>query len=148
MRCMNCGLPLAPGNNLSNCPRCGASLNAFQGAARQQANWGNMGSTPQQNPWSQAGVPGGSSPFTQQGYTQQSGPSSPGMGEFNRGMASDRQPFTPRRPVPAPKNRSNPRTIFVVAGLCVIVGALILGLVAMLAFSGNGGSSPNTANTS
>ena len=145
MRCMNCGLPLAPGNNLSSCPRCGASLNVFQGAARQQAGWGNMGSAPQQNSWGQVGTPGGYSPFTQQGYTQQPGPGSPGMGEFNRGLAGERQPFTPRRPVPPPKNRSNPRTIFVVAGLCVIVGALILGLVAMLAFSGNGGSSPNTA---
>jgi hypothetical protein len=145
MRCLNCGLPLAPGNNLSNCPRCGMPLNALQGATRQQAGWGNMGGAPEQNSWGQAGVPGGYSPFPQQGYSQPSGP--PGMGEFNRGQIGERQPFTPRRPVPPPKSRSNPRSIFVVAGLCIIVAGLILGLVAVLAFSGNGAPTPNTAST-
>lgn len=148
MKCMNCGLPLSPTSNATNCPRCGAPLNVFQGAAQQQfdqAGWGNMGGMPQQNPWGQAASPGAFSPFTQQGQQNQSGPYSPGMGNFNNNMGAS--PMVPRRPMPPPKNKANPRTLFMVAGLCVVVGALILGLIAVLVFSNSGKPSPNTANS-
>lgn len=148
MRCTNCGLPLSPTSNASNCPRCGAPLNAFQGAAQQQfeqAGWGNGGGMPpQQTPWGQAASPGSFNAFPQQGQFNQGGFNSPGMSGFNQNMGAS--PMVPRRPAPPPQRKATPRTLFMVAGLCLFVGALILGLVAVLSFSGNGKGSPNTAN--
>lgn len=151
MRCMNCGLPLSPARNVANCPRCGAPLNAFQGAAQrqfEQTGWENMGGMPPQNPWGQAASPGAYNPFLQQGQPDQAGLNAPGMNGFNNtGFNSNMgaSPLLPRRPGPPPRNRPNPRTLFMVAGLCVFVSALILGLIALLVFSGN--PSSGTANT-
>lgn len=142
MRCIHCGLPLAPGNNLGNCPRCGASLQMVQGVAQQQAGWRPAGTSPQQVPWSPPGAPGGYSSFPQQGYSPQ-----PGPGESGMGPAARQQPLPPRRPTPPSQGNSQARTIFAVAGLFVIAAGLILGVVAFLAFSGNGGPSPKTASS-
>lgn len=141
MRCMNCGLPLSPERNLANCPRCGAPLNVLQGAQQQQfeqAGWGNMGGMPQQNPWGQTAFP------------QQEQPGQMGSSSFNRGMMGSglqQTPFPSRRPYTPAKSKSNPRLLFIVAGLCVVLGAVILGVVAMIAAS-NHGSSPNAAQNS
>lgn len=152
MRCMNCGLPLSPERNLTNCPRCGAALNVLQGAPQQQqfeqAGWGNMGGMPQQNPWGQAASPGAYNTFPQQEQPGQFGSGSARMAGFNGGMGSGfQQTPPPRRPYTLEKSKSNPRLLFVVAGLCVILGAVLLGVVAMIASSSRG-SSPNTAQTS
>jgi len=151
MRCMNCGLPLSPERNLSNCPRCGASLNAMQGAQQQQQfeqmGWGNRGNAPQQTSWGQAASSGFYNAFPQQEQPGQMG-SSPA---FNRGMGSGFQqtPFPPRRPYPPAKSKGNQRLLFIVAGLCVLLGAMLLGLVAIIGLSGShGNASPNTAQTS
>lgn len=152
MRCMNCGLPLSPERAPANCPRCGVSLNALQGARQQQfeqANWGNTGGAPQQNPWAQSSSSPPYNPFTQQNRQSQSSLPAPGMGSFNSTMGSGlHQPFPPRRPYTPPKKRgANPRLLFVVAGLCIFLSALLLGLVAVLGLSSSGHSPQNTANT-
>lgn len=150
MRCMNCGLPLSPERNLSNCPRCGASLNALQGVQQQQfdqAGWGNMGGASQQPSWGQTPPPGPFSPFTQQ---NQGGPTTPMGSGFNSGMGSGMQqsPLAPRRPYAPPQGkRSNPRLLFMAAGLCVLLAAMLLGLIYILGSSGSGNPSPSTANT-
>lgn len=150
MRCMNCGLPLSPERNLANCPRCGASLNAFQGAQQQQqsdqAGWGNMGGAPQQSSWGQTPPPGPFSPFTQQ---NQGGPTTPMNSGFNSEVGSGLQqsPLSPRRPyTPPPSGKSNPRLLFMAAGLCVLLAAMLLGLIYILGSSGSGNPS-QTANT-
>ena len=74
MKCINCGLPLSPARNLSNCPRCGAALEVAQGVGQQsfnQGGWGNTGQ--QQNPWGQEASPNfNQQPFNQQPFNQQS----------------------------------------------------------------------------
>jgi len=145
MNCMNCGLPLMPGNIPSNCPRCGASLQVFQGVAPQPGAVGYPGNAPPRQPsWNPAGTPGGFSSFPQQGYTWPQQPES-APGDFGRGRRDERQPFPPRRPAPPPRSRA--RTIFAIAGLFVVAAGLLLGIVAFLAFSGNGGTAPTTAST-
>lgn len=150
MRCTNCGLPLSPSRTMTNCPRCGAPLNAFQGAQPQQqqldqAGWeGGMGGVGQQNPWGQGNspMPNAYSPFPQ--------PNQGGL-DANRvsGGGLQQSPLSPRRPyTPPPKSKTNPRLLFIVAGLFVFLAAMLLGLVYILG-SSNSGNSPqnNTANT-
>src|SRR5437879_11551604 len=115
MRCMNCGLPLSPSRTLTNCPRCGAALNAFQGAQQpqqqfEQAGWeSGAGGAGQQNLWGQGGssAPNAFSPFPQQ---NQGNPNAFGL---------QQTPMAPRRPYETPKSKANPRLLFMVAGLCV-----------------------------
>ncbi|HLI71443.1 MAG TPA: hypothetical protein VKV19_16935 [Ktedonobacteraceae bacterium] len=153
MRCMNCGLPLSPERALANCPRCGMPLNALQGARQQQfeqANWGNMGGAPQQNPWAQSSSSPLYNPFTQQNRPSQANLPPPGMSGFGSTMGSGlhQTPLAARRPSPPPKKRgANPRLLFIVAGLCIFLSALLLGLVAVLGLSGSSHSPQNTANS-
>ena len=153
MRCMNCGLPLPPDRNLAQCPRCNAPLNEFQGVQQQQfeqAGWGNMGGAAQQNLWGQTPPPNQYNPYAPQ---NQSGLNTPGISGFNDGMGGtgsglQQAPFSPRRLyAPPPKKKSNPRVLFMVAGICVLLSALILGFVAVNVFAGSGKGSPTTANT-
>jgi cytoskeletal protein RodZ len=52
----------------------------------------------------------------------------------------------PRQPISAKKNKSNPRVLFIVAGLCILLGAVLLGVIAMIVFSSSG-KTTNSANT-
>ena len=153
MRCMNCGLPLSPGRNLTNCPRCGVPLNTVQGVQQQpfeQPGWGQMGGAPQQNPWGQATPPGTANPFNQPGTLNSNGLNGPGMvGGFNGGVEGGgwgQMGLPPRQPISAKKNKSNPRVLFIVAGLCILLGAVLLGVIAMIVFSSSG-KTTNSANT-
>ena len=152
MKCMNCGLPLSPARTLANCPRCGAPLNAVQGAQPQQQferpGWeGGMGGAGQQNnPWGQGNspVPGSYSPF-----------SPPNQGGFNAnriggsGDGPQQSPLASGRPFsPSSISKMNPRLLFIVAGLFVFLAAMLLGLVYVLGSSHGGGSAPTTASTS
>lgn len=151
MRCTNCGLPLSPARSLTNCPRCGAPLNAMQGAPQQQSwesNMGGMGGSGQQSPWGQSGgsMPGSFSPFPPQN------PASPGMMNRAGGPGGDlpQSPLAPRRPSyasPTPR-KNNSRLLFVVAGLCVFLAAMLLGLIYVLGSANSNNNTPNTANTS
>ncbi len=147
MRCTNCGLPLSPARALTNCPRCGAPLNAMQGAPQQQQSWeGNMGGAGQQSPWGQgsSSMPGSFSPFP---------PQNPGSLSPNRvsGSGGDLppSPLAPRRPpYTTPPRKNNSRLLFVVAGLCVFLAAMLLGLIYVLGSANSNNNTPNTANSS
>ncbi|HEX7735149.1 MAG TPA: hypothetical protein VF458_09800 [Ktedonobacteraceae bacterium] len=144
MRCMNCGLPLSPSRTLTNCPRCGAALNAFQGAQQpqqqfEQTGWeSGMGGAGQQNLWGQGGssAPDAFSPFPQQ---------SQGNPNAFRASGLQQTPMAPRRPYETPQSKANPRLLFMIAGVCVFLAAMILGLVFVLAQANGGNPSPNTA---
>ncbi|HXR66111.1 MAG TPA: hypothetical protein VN729_09310 [Ktedonobacteraceae bacterium] len=153
MRCTNCGLPLSPSRTTTNCPRCGAPLNALQGAQQQQqpeqSGWeGGMGGAspqPQQSLWGQGNtpVPGSYSPFPQ---PNQGGLNANRMGGF--GDAPQQSPLSPRRPYsPQQNSKITPKLMFIVAGLFVVLAALLLGLVFILGSANSGNTSPNTAST-
>ncbi len=150
MRCMNCGLPLSPSRTMTNCPRCGASLNMFQGAQQQQqpfeqSGWeGNMGGAGQQNPWGQ-GSSSSSSPYSPFPQQNQGGPNANRVGGFSGGL--EQSPLSPGRPYTPQKSKMNPRLLFIIAGLFVFLAAMLLGLVYILGSSNSGSPSPNTANT-
>lgn len=158
MRCMNCGLPISPARTLTNCPRCGAPLNSVQGVQQQQfeqGGWGNPntggGGAPQNNPWVQVGSTTPQRPSFQQGIQNQVGIAegrTSGAG-FNGSARPGFQesPLTPRHsPYTPPTKQKNSRNLFMVAGLCVIVGAILLVLIVVLG-SNSSAHSPNTANT-
>ncbi|HEY0753047.1 MAG TPA: hypothetical protein VGD98_03730 [Ktedonobacteraceae bacterium] len=123
-------------------------MNALQGTSQQQQQFeqasreGGMAGAGQQNLWGQglASAPGPHSPFPQQNQggsnINRAGGSGDGLRQASPG---------PRRLSPPPKAKTNPRLLFIVAGLCVFLGAMILGLIYILATSNTGGSSPNTA---
>lgn len=152
MKCINCGLPLSPARTLTNCPRCGAPLNSGQEVQQQQfeqRGWGttNMGGrgAPQENPWVQVGSTAPPQAFFPQGMQNQ-----PVMGgQGNRFNGSGRpefqsSPLSTKRPYPPQNKPKNSRNLFMVAGLCVIVGALLLVLIVVL---GSGGSNPQSSTT-
>lgn len=152
MRCMNCGLPLSPARTLTNCPRCGASLNALQGAQPQQQQFeqpgweGGVGGTGQPNSlWGQGitPAPGSYSTFPPQ---NQAGLNANGNGRPGDGL--QQSPLSPRRPYAPPTSLSNmkPRQLFMIAGLCVFLAAMLLGLVFVIGSHSNTPSS-NTAST-
>jgi hypothetical protein len=151
MRCMNCGLPLSPARTQTNCPRCGAPLNTDQGVPQlpfNQGSWGNTGGggMPQENPWAQVGTTAPPNPFAQQGMQNQMGTGPGRMGGFN-GPGLPESPFSPQRPYSPQKKSKNSRNLFMVAGLCVVVGALLLVLIMVLGSTGGNNASPNTART-
>jgi hypothetical protein len=120
----------------------------MQGAPQQQQGWeSNMGGGGQQNPWGQQGggsMPGSFSPFPPQN------PGSPGLMNRAGGPGNDlpQSPLAPRRPSYAtPTRKNNSRLLFVVAGLCVFLAAMLLGLIYVLGSANSGNNSPNTANT-
>ncbi len=158
MKCISCGLPLSPSRTTTNCPRCGTPINAGQKAAStpvqqqyQQANWGNAGvveagaGTPlPKYQWAQnvqaspANTPLTQTPqqASQSGQIWLQGPASqPGF-----------SPGPPRQVTP-PRNSRITKLGFVVAGLCVLAGGLILIFVYFLAIGLPGSNSNNTAAT-
>lgn len=154
MKCTNCGLPLSPSRTATNCPRCGTPTNSSQKSAStpaqpeyQQANWGSAGvvdagaGTPPPNyQWAQNEQ---DSPFyipppqpLQSGQIRLQGPvSQPGF-----------PPVPPPQVTPQPGS-SNTRLGFVVAGLCILAGGLILIFVYFLAIGLSGNNSNNSATT-
>jgi len=158
MKCKSCGFPLSPSRTTGNCPRCGTPINAGLKAVStpaqqlyQQANWGNAGiveagaGSPLPNyQWAQnvqaspANTPLPQTPqqASQQGQIWLQGPASqPG---FSPG---------PPQQVPSPRSSRNTTLGFIVAGICVLVGGLILVFVYFLAIGLPGNNSNNTAAT-
>jgi hypothetical protein len=153
MKCSSCGLPLSPSRITTNCPRCGTPNNARQKAAPilaqqqyQRANWEHIGvveagSPPQNYQWAQ-NIQAPPLPETPQQPSQARqlwlpGPvSQPG---FSPGPSQ--QKATP------PLNSSNTRLGFVVAGACVLAGAILLIFVYFLAIGLPGSNSHTTATT-
>lgn len=150
MRCISCGLPLSPSRTTTNCPRCGTPISPVQ-QQYQQANWENAGvveagaGTPLPNyQWAQnvqaspanTPLPQTSQQASQSGQIWLQGPASqPGF-----------SPGPPRQVTP-PRNSHNTKLGFVVAGLCVLAGGLILIFVYFLAIGLPGSNSNNTVTT-
>lgn len=105
---------------------------------------GGMGGMSQQNPWGQGGssAPNPFSPFPQQ---SQGGLNASRAGSFGDGL--QQTPLAPKRPFYAAINKSSPRLLFAVAGLFVVLAAILLGLVYALGSSHSGNNSSNTAST-
>lgn len=146
MRCMNCGLPLSPARTLTNCPRCGASLNTVQGFQQSpgdQGGWGNMGGSgpmQQENPWVQTGSTTPPHPFPQQGMQNQAGARGSG---FQESAFSSRYPYPPQR-----NQQKKSRNLFMVAGLCVVIAAILLATIAIIIGATNtSNNANNVANT-
>ena len=158
MKCTNCGLPLSPTRTTTNCPRCGTPISTFQQQPfEQQAGWGNAGGMPQQPFEQQAGWGNAGGVPPQNPWTQVASTTAPKTG-FNQGVAGQnglngsprpglqQSSLPPRRPYEQQKKRKNAQIMFIIAGLCVVLSALILIFVAVMG-SGNSGSPPATANT-
>jgi hypothetical protein len=149
MRCVNCGLPLPPAQKITNCSRCGTFLTTTGQGTQQpfaQGGWDNIGreGTSAGNPWDQ--TISNDFAFGQQGFQKQINPQPNAVNSFNDAdkLGFQAASFSPKRPYPPPRQKKNSRNLFMVAGLCVIVGALLLVLILVL---GTGNSSPNTAST-
>lgn len=152
MKCISCGWPLSPSRTTTNCPRCGTPIDADQKAASipvqqqyQQAQWGNAGvieASPLQPPsnsqWAQYGQ---ASPVN----TQQASPSGPVWVQSPVPQPGF-DPGPPWQPAP-PSNFRNTKMGFIVAGLLVLAGGLILVFVYFLAIALPGNNSNNTATT-
>lgn len=133
MKCTSCGLPLSPSSTVTNCPRCGTLINSSQKAAStptqsqyQQVNWGTSGVVDA----------GAGTPPPQSGQMWIPGPvSQPGF------------PPGPPPQVTPPPGSHNTKLGFIVAGLCILAGGLILIFVYFLAIGLPGSSSSNSATT-
>jgi hypothetical protein len=154
MKCTSCGLPLSPTRTGTYCPRCGTPTNSSPKSAStpaqsqyQQANWGTAGvvdsgaGTPPPNyQWAQ-NVQGPSS-YSPSPHPPQSGQM------WLPGSVS--QPGFPPGPPPqvTPQSGSrNSKLGFIVAGLCILAGGLILIFIYFLAIGLPGSNSNNSAIT-
>ena len=122
MKCTSCGLPLSPTHTPTNCPRCGTPTVATSNASQPQY---------QHAYWEPAGVvdAGGTPP--------------PPSGQMWSGQAY--QPGY--SPVPPPTGSHNTRLGFIVAGLCILAGGVILIFVYFSAIGLPGSNSSNSATT-
>lgn len=152
MRCTNCDLPLSPTRPMPNCPRCGAPLYAGQKAqASPDAYYNNAGgvAAPMGAPASNGF--GGQIPFytapppygSQPGQMWVSGPAPARPGgpapQYSPGSFQAPNSFQPPRR-PQPPKTNNAKLGFMVAGLCILLGALILVFVYFMAIGQPGQS--------
>src|SRR5256885_16990486 len=134
MRCTNCGLPLSPTNTSLNCPRC---HNALVSEAKPVAVYPALPPVVQ-TPFPQAGQmwqpdltpPPLSTPEPMEA-TVRNNSSSDMRDARTAGNPSRGQVMTYSKPAPVMRRTSN--TGFILAGLCVITGGLILVFVYFMA---------------
>lgn len=145
MKCTSCGLPLSPSRTATNCPRCGAPTDAASNTAQPPY---------QQVPWENPGVIGAGAPPPNyqwapnvQSPPAYSPPQPPQSGQMWTGQGF--QPVYPAVPPPQipPPGSRNTRLGFILAGLCILAGALLLIFVYFLAAGSPGGNSSNSATT-
>lgn len=153
MKCISCGLPLSPSRIATNCPRCGTPTNSGQKATStsakpeyQQVNWGTAGVVD-----AGAGTP---SPTYQLAQNVQAPPTySPppqslqsGQMWLSRSVSQPGfSPGPPRQVTPPHVGPRNRKPGFIVAGLCILAGGLILIFVYFLAIGVSGSNSSNSA---
>ena len=150
MKCKNCGFPLSPTNASMTCPRCHTSVASGPGPVEQQ-------SFPQPAPSSPTWATGSSqnqiifspveqAPFPQTGQMWQSAPTPESMpATLNHSSALYDVPAhtaggmysSPSTPAPSirPQARRASNLGFIVAGLCVSAGGLILIFVYIMALA-------------
>ena len=153
MKCTACGMPLSPSRNNTNCPRCGTPFNVATKSPASQPGFepgawnGNagaptsVGAYPQARQWGQSG----SSPSFQSPMVQTPAPQ-PGQ-MWAAGPNGTPRPGSqfPRQPAPGGPFRNTP-VGFIVAGICVLMGGILLLVVFFLAM-GQPGNNPTTAIT-
>jgi hypothetical protein len=146
-------MPLSPSRTVINCPRCGTPINARQKAAStqvqqnyQQAKWGHAGvveagnGPPLQNySWGQN--------IQEVPHAQTPDQLSPGGQIWLQGSVSQAgfSPGPPPQQFSLSRNLLNSKLGFLVAGLCVLTGGLLLVFVYFLAIGLPGSSSKNSA---
>jgi hypothetical protein len=146
MKCTNCGLPLSPTRTTTNCPRCGAPISTLQQQPfEQQPGWGNAGGVPPQNPWTQVASTTAPKSYAPQANPNQGANQNGLNGSLRPGLQQSSLP--PRRPYEQPKKRKNAQIMFIIAGLCVVLSALILIFVAVMGSGNSGSSSATITNT-
>ncbi|HEY6541553.1 MAG TPA: hypothetical protein VIZ18_11470 [Ktedonobacteraceae bacterium] len=146
MKCTACGLPLSPARANANCPRCGTPVGTSAKPMGGPVGWnGNaatpmsVGALPQDGQWGQARPASAFQP-----------PMAPApqpvqiWGVGANGMQGPGT-FSPLPPAPRRPPRK-PRFGFLMAGVCVCVGGLLLVLVYFLAM-GQSGDSPTASST-
>lgn len=143
MKCTSCGLPLSPSRTVTNCPRCGTPTDATSARYHyQQANWGSeevvdagTGASPLHYQWAQnvqnspMYFPPSQSPHSDRVW--QSGQAPPS--ESLLAQTSHASP-----PLPG---HHNTKPGFIVAGLCILAGGLILIFVYFLAIGSTANNS-------
>src|SRR5579859_1833434 len=143
MKCTACGLPLSPARANADCPRCGTPVGGAAKPMSGTVGWnGNVatpmsvGAPPQDGQWGQ--MRPSSSAFQPPVVL----PPQPGQvwSAGANGMQGPRT-FSPLSPAPRRSPR-RPRFGFVVAGVCVCAGGLLLVLVYFLAMGQSDGSPP------
>lgn len=138
-RCSSCGLPLSPSRTQTNCPRCGTPIGSDPKATQQQY---------QQPSWGQAGTPTQTDQWAEQPPYH---PSAAYLPEYQPGVPPQQPGFSQPTLLPsppwarAPRNLRNSRLRFIIAGLCILAGALILVFVYFIAIVSPGGNANTTA---
>ncbi|HVB72410.1 MAG TPA: hypothetical protein VNE38_02545 [Ktedonobacteraceae bacterium] len=158
MKCTACGLPLSPSRHTVNCPRCGTPVasgpKSHAGTGHydyEPASLGgspaapiSVGSTPQNWQSGQAAPPLAFQPPIAQTPMPQ-----PGQmwlpGQNARPTFTPNAPFRPGQPPRHPS--SNARIGFIIAGICVCAGGILLVLVYVLAVGQTGNNTTGSANT-
>lgn len=147
MKCTACGLPLSPARANANCPRCGTPVGVAAKSMDGPGDWnGNaaapmsVGAPPYDGQWGQA-RPAPSAFQPQVVLPPQSGQM---WGAGANGMQGPGT-FSPMSPAPRRPPR-RPRFGFLLAGICVCAGGLLLVVVYFLAMGQSGGS-PTTNST-
>ncbi len=159
MQCANCGLPLSPDKTLSNCPRCQRPLAAGSWQALQNASF-QPSSTPQ---WASASLqeqqdfvnapPSGQLQQPPPGSSRLSTPAPLASHPYGSSApyTTSNQATGPMYPLSGANIRPQmPRTSnigFVLAGLCVFAGALILVFVYFMALALPSAPPPNSTFT-
>ncbi|HLL79421.1 MAG TPA: hypothetical protein VKT25_07980 [Ktedonobacteraceae bacterium] len=159
MKCATCGWLLSPHRPTATCPRCGSPVEGGQKSAissagslgsaqANQATWGGngaFGSPAQIVEQSQGSYSAPTLPNNFQSPTYQAplSPLSPPVEPWQAG-ASTPVGYTLGRPGygnQPPRKNSNPKLGFIVAGLCIVTGALLLVFVYFMAVDGQGNPS-------
>ena len=148
MRCTSCGLPLSPTHTPSDCPRCGTSTGAASTASQEQY---------QQMFWEPSRVVDSAGTPNPQYQWAQDGQSTPDLSpSAQAGQGWSGQVYKPDySQVPPPHIPNNGGTNltklgFIIAGLFILTGSLILIFVYFIATGLPGGGSDNStaSNTS
>ena len=158
MRCSSCGWPLSPSRAQTNCPRCSTPIGSDRKDTQQQYQqpyWEQAGTAAQTDQWAEQPPYHPSVahlPEYQQSALQQYLPQPPQQAGYMRlqGLASQ-SGFSQPTLLPSPQQTRTPRIFrnsrlgFVIAGLCILAGALILVFVYFIAAGSPGGNTATTA---
>jgi hypothetical protein len=138
MKCTSCGLPLSPTHTPTDCPRCGTPTDPASPPEQPQYQYAY---------WEPTGVvdAGETPPNHQRAQNVQSPPlnsTPPQSGQMWSGQVYQHG-YPPH--VTPPNGSRNTKLGFILAGLCILAGSLILIFVYFLALGLQGGNSSNSA---